>query len=114
MTSDNGCSPKANFAELASHGHNPSGAFRGTKADIFDSGHHIPLLMRWSSQVPANSVYREMVCLNDWFATVAAILEKPLPVNAAEDSVSLQPALTAKTTAPLHQTQISGEVEFFQ
>ncbi len=106
MTSDNGCSPKANFAELASYGHNPSGTFRGTKADIFDGGHHIPLLMRWPSHIPANSVYREMVCLNDWFATVAAILEKPLPANAGEDSVSLLPALTSKTTAPLRKTLV--------
>ncbi|NBV87380.1 MAG: hypothetical protein EBS01_14215 [Verrucomicrobia bacterium] len=62
--------------------------------------------MRWPSRIPAGSVYKEMVCLNDWFATVAAILEKPLPVNAAEDSVSLLPALLAKTAAPLRKTLV--------
>ncbi|MEZ4848995.1 MAG: sulfatase-like hydrolase/transferase [Bacteroidia bacterium] len=35
FTSDNGCSPMADFEELASFGHDPSYVFRGHKADIF-------------------------------------------------------------------------------
>ncbi len=50
FTSDNGCSPQANFAELAEKGHNPSYVFRGTKADIFDGGHHIPFIARWPGE----------------------------------------------------------------
>ena len=38
FTSDNGCSPMANFDELKSKGHNPSYIYRGTKADLFDGG----------------------------------------------------------------------------
>ena len=106
MTSDNGCSPQADFAELAAHGHNPNFTFRGAKADVFDGGHHIPFLVRWPGHVPAGSAYNEMVCLNDWFATVAAILEQPLPKHAAEDSISLLPALTAQTVAPLRKTLV--------
>ena len=34
FTSDNGCSPQANFDLLREHGHNPSGIYRGHKADI--------------------------------------------------------------------------------
>ena len=93
MTSDNGCSNQANLPELAKAGHNPNHVFRGHKADIFDGGHHIPFLARWPGHVAPNSTYKELACLNDWFATVADILEKPLPANAAEDSVSLLPAL---------------------
>ena len=36
FTSDNGCSPQANFNELRSQGHDPSGVFRGTKAELSD------------------------------------------------------------------------------
>jgi arylsulfatase A-like enzyme len=93
MTSDNGCSNQANLPELAKAGHNPNHVFRGHKADIFDGGHHIPFLARWPGHVAPNSTYKELACLNDWFATVADILKKPLPANAAEDSVSLLPAL---------------------
>ena len=34
FTSDNGCSPQANFEILEEHGHDPSGIYRGHKADI--------------------------------------------------------------------------------
>ncbi|RFC45057.1 MAG: Arylsulfatase A [Verrucomicrobia bacterium] len=106
MTSDNGCAPQADFAELAAHGHNPSFTFRGTKADIFDGGHHIPFIARWPAKVQPGSIYTGMVCLNDLFATVAEILDKPLPKEAAEDSVSILPALLGKTVAPIRKTLI--------
>lgn len=93
MTSDNGCSNQANLPQLATFGHNPNHVFRGHKADIFDGGHHIPFIARWPGVVPPNSVYKELACLNDWFATVADIVGKPVPENAAEDSTSLLPAL---------------------
>jgi arylsulfatase A-like enzyme len=47
FTSDNGCSPEANYSELARYGHNPSYRFRGHKADIFEGGHRVPFLARW-------------------------------------------------------------------
>ena len=109
MTSDNGCSNQANLPELAKAGHNPNHVFRGHKADIFDGGHHIPFLARWPGHVAPNSTYKELACLNDWFATVADILEKPLPANAAEDSVSLLPALKGGT-APVRKRLIHHSV----
>ena len=45
FTSDNGCSPMADFEELAKVGHNPNYIFRGHKADIYEGGHRIPLLI---------------------------------------------------------------------
>ncbi len=38
FTSDNGCSPQAKYEELLPKGHNPSGPWRGHKADIFEGG----------------------------------------------------------------------------
>ncbi|MFN6052161.1 MAG: sulfatase-like hydrolase/transferase, partial [Planctomycetia bacterium] len=55
LTSDNGCSPQADFPTLLSKGHNPSFEFRGHKADIFDGGHRIPFIVRWPSKVKAGS-----------------------------------------------------------
>ena len=110
LTSDNGCSPQADFQELASYGHHPSATFRGNKADIFDGGHHIPLIIRWPSCTKPNSSYNEMVCLNDWFATVADIIGAQVPKNAAEDSISLLPALKGATTKPLRQTLVHHSI----
>jgi len=42
LTSDNGCSPQADFPELTGKGHNPSHRFRGHKADIYEGGHRVP------------------------------------------------------------------------
>jgi arylsulfatase A len=106
VSSDNGCSPAANFEQLAQHGHNPSAQFRGHKADIFDGGHRVPFLVRWPDQVPAGSKYEHPVCLVDFMATAAHISGASLPENAAEDSVSLLPVLTAKTREPIHEAVI--------
>ena len=93
VTSDNGCSPQAKFEELLEKGHNPSGPLRGHKADLFEGGHRVPFLVRWPGRCDAGAVSRQLVCLTDLFATLAAIVEKPLPETAGEDSISFLPAL---------------------
>ena len=65
FTSDNGCSPRAGFDELAATGNNPSYVFRGHKADIFEGGHRIPLFLRWPARTPAGTVCDDIVCLSD-------------------------------------------------
>ncbi|MGL4737121.1 MAG: sulfatase family protein [Cellulosilyticaceae bacterium] len=87
-TSDNGCSPSADYTELAVHGHNPSYIFRGTKADIFEGGHRVPLLIKWPEVIPAGHVCHTPVCLADFMATMAEIMGVKLPDDMGEDSVS--------------------------
>lgn len=93
FTSDNGCSPEADFPRLRSLEHDPSGGFRGSKADIFEGGHRVPFLVRWPGRIKAGSRGAQLVSLNDIFATCAAILGRELPANAAEDSISFLSAL---------------------
>jgi len=88
FTSDNGCSPMADFPELARCGHNPSYVFRGHKADIYEGGHRVPLVIRWPRRIAAGSISDETVCLVDLLATCADLLDSKLPDNAGEDSVS--------------------------
>ena len=88
FTTDNGCSPAADFDELAAVGHHPSYHFRGHKADIWEGGHRIPLLIQWPNGIKAGSTTDQTVCLTDLMATVAEIVGKALPDNAGEDSVS--------------------------
>ncbi len=102
FSSDNGCSPQpANYKELAKHGHHPSGPFRGAKADIWDGGHRMPLLVRWPGHIAAGSKYAEPVSLTDFMATAADLTGAKLADNAAPDSVSILPALLGKTDKPL-------------
>jgi arylsulfatase A len=92
FTSDNGCSPIVDFEQLAALGHHPSHVFRGAKADIYEGGHRIPLIVRWPKEIRARSVSTQTVCLSDLLRTCSEIIGTPLPENAGEDSVSNLPA----------------------
>jgi len=96
FTSDNGCSPEADIPYLTSHGHDPSSGRRGYKADIFDGGHRIPLIVRWPGHVAPGSESGDFVCLGDFMATCADMLGVKLPDNAAEDSITFLPQLLGK------------------
>lgn len=93
FTSDNGCSNQADLPALREKGHDPVRPFRGHKADIFEGGHRVPLIVRWPGTVGANSHARQTVCLVDLLATVADIAQIELPINAAPDSFSMLPIL---------------------
>lgn len=90
-TSDNGCSPMADFDELKAAGHNPSYVFRGHKADIYEGGHRIPYLISWPDGIKADTSSDEPVCLTDFTATIADILGYDTKDNEFEDSVSNLP-----------------------
>lgn len=96
VTSDNGCSPSADFPLHLSKGHNPSYNLRGHKADIYDGGHRVPFIVRWPAQVKGGQKTPQLTCLTDLMATTADILGQKLPENAAEDSFSFLPALTGQ------------------
>jgi arylsulfatase A len=91
FTADNGCSPMADFDELAAVGHRPSHVFRGHKADIYEGGHRIPLLVRWPAGIAAGGMSDTTVCLVDLLATMADIHNDRLPDDVGEDSVSNLP-----------------------
>lgn len=100
FTSDNGCSPQADFAELATFGHDPSYVFRGNKADIFEGGHRIPFIVKWPAGVAAGSTYQGTVCLTDLMATCAAIVQDSLASGEGEDSYNLLPVMQGTFTSP--------------
>jgi arylsulfatase A len=93
VTSDNGCSPFAGVRKLEAQGHFPSADRRGYKADIWDGGHHIPLMVRWPEKVRAGTTNSQLVSLTSLIATCAGLVGATLPADAGEDSVSLLPAL---------------------
>ncbi len=111
FASDNGCSPAANFPELAAKGHHPSYHFRGHKADIFDGGHRIPFLVRWPGRVRAGSTSNQLVCLTDLMATCAEMLGTRLPDSAGEDSVSLVPVLLGRSGGPRREAVVHHSVD---
>lgn len=91
FTSDNGCSPVANFKELKEHGHNPNYVFRGMKSDAFEGGHRIPCIVQWKGHIKESRKVDKTICLNDFMATFAQITQYSFADNEAEDSYSLLP-----------------------
>ncbi len=110
FTSDNGCSPAAGTAKLEKQGHSPSAEYRGYKADIWDGGHRVPFFVRWPGYVKPASRSNQLICHTDLMATCAQMLGVRLPENAAEDSVSILPALLGKDTAPLREAVVHHSI----
>ena len=111
FTADNGCSPAAKTKELEQNGHFASAQFRGYKADIWEGGHRIPYLVRWPNRIKAGSQSDQVICHVDFIATCAEILGVNLPENAAEDSVSILPALLGTDKAALHDAVVHHSID---
>ena len=73
--------------------HTANGPWRGTKADIWEGGHHVPFFARWPGKVKAGSQSAQVITHTDLFATVAAIAGARIPKGAAADSYSFLPLL---------------------
>ncbi|WP_149274902.1 sulfatase family protein [Pareuzebyella sediminis] len=99
FTSDNGCSPQADFEILAEKGHHPSYIYRGHKADIYEGGHRVPFIVKWPGKVVANSISEATICQTDLMATCAEIAKVGLDDDEAEDSFSILPLLNEDTAS---------------
>lgn len=105
FTCDNGSSLYAGGAELRKLGHEPSAGWRGHKAEIYEGGHRVPFIARWPGRIEAGRRSAETICLTDLTATIAALVGATLPADAAEDSVSILPALLGKP-GPLREAVV--------
>ena len=111
VTSDNGFAPPGDPQRVVRDaGHHPSGPFRGSKADIWEGGHRVPLIARWPSKIPAGSQSDRTICHTDLMATCAELLETKLPDNAGEDSVSFLPALLGHADVPNRPSIVNHSV----
>lgn len=110
FTADNGCSPMADFEELAQFDHHPSYVFRGHKADIYEGGHRIPFVIRWPEAIAAGSSSDQTFCLTDLTATMAEITGYQLPDHVAEDSVSNLPIWNGEATEPVREATVHHSI----
>jgi arylsulfatase A-like enzyme len=123
VTADNGCSPAAESGmksmlfrgakrEPAQPGmHYPSGIYRGHKSDLFEGGHRVPFIARWTGKIPAGSICDQAVCQVDLYATCADLLGRTLDDHEAPDSVSLRPAFEGNTDAPFREATVHHSID---
>jgi arylsulfatase A-like enzyme len=112
FTSDNGpeitgeVKPGA-YDRARQYGHFSMGLLRGAKRDLWEGGHRVPFLACWPGKIRAGTVSDETICLVDFLATVAALLEVKLPDNAGEDSYNLLPMLLGqKRDRPIREATV--------
>lgn len=94
FSSDNGAPWPAQ--EIQKWNHNPNEGRRGQKGDIYDGGHHVPLI------VEARSLFNPHQCewavsLVDIFATISELTNYQSKSNEGEDSKSFLPLLNGKS-----------------
>ena len=95
FTSDNGCAPYADITGMEKSGHFPSYIYRGAKADLFDGGHRIPVVMSWGNRF-SHQVVSDLFSLTDFYATFAEITGYKVKDSEAEDSFSIWKFLNGK------------------
>ena len=101
FASDNGCAPYAGIPALERAGHFPSYIFRGYKADVWDGGHRIPMIVSGRKFVRGGrrgSCVSDIVTLADLYATFTEAAGGSLSGRSgvAEDSWSILPLITGK------------------
>ncbi len=91
FTSDNASFASVEQYDVIQHGHQPNRPFRGQKTDAYEGGHHVAYFASWPGKITAGSRCDQTICTTDFLATAAAIIGKPLPQDAGEDSYNLLP-----------------------
>ncbi len=81
------------------YGHKSNADWRGHKAHIWEGGHRVPFIARWPAAIAAGTASDELICLTDFMATCASLVERDLPSDAAEDSCDILPALLGEEIA---------------
>ena len=100
FTSDNGSPARSGIGSFGGTGtvtelysHVPNAPWRGLKADAWEAGHRVPLVIRWDGRIEPKSVTDQTVCLTDLFATFSEVVGFEMREDSGEDSFSLVPLL---------------------
>ena len=109
VTSDNGA--RENPAVMGGSTHDPNAPLKGTKRQIWEGGHRVPLVVRWPGTVRPGSVSDETISHTDLLPTLAAYFDAPLPNDAAEDGYNILPVLLEEDyDSPLREATVHHSV----
>ena len=73
--------------------HYSMGDFRGLKRDVWEGGHHVPLIIKWPGKIKEGSVSDQVISQVDFMATLASITGIDLPAYSAPDSYNFEDVL---------------------
>lgn len=95
FTSDNGTPWAEEDIQISSHQSNyPK---RGQKGDIYEGGHHVPLIVQWPKIITEKFVYPQTVSLVDFMATFSELTGQAIGRGYGEDSFSFYKVLKSRS-----------------
>ena len=109
VTSDNGgrVDPKV----MGGSTHDPNAPLRGTKRQIWEGGHRVPMVVRWPGKIAPGSISDETIVHTDFLPTLAAYFNVDLPNDAAEDGYNILPVLFEEEyESPLREGSVHHSV----
>ena len=90
FTADNGASRISFPIEFEkTYQHKPSRELRGRKGSLHEGGHHVPFIAQWPKVVSPASKSNATICLNDLYATYAALVHAENNDHQGVDSFSI-------------------------
>jgi len=95
FTSDNGGAIKNTYDDGTNPLHSrqpPNGTLRGSKGSLYEGGHRVPFIARWTGRIPAGGSSTQLIGHVDALATFAALTGQKLPADAGPDSFNVLPA----------------------
>jgi len=104
FTSDNGA--HWGKEDVLQYAHESNCGRRGMKGDLWDGGHHVPLLAVWPRQTKQPVTYAHSVCLSDIIATLADLTGQTITDKYAEDSVSFYRVIKGDHRTPTRDSII--------
>ena len=100
FTSDNGANRLIQEANL---GHDALGGLRGSKGNIFEGGHRVPLIVKWGdgteggSMIQPGVVSNVLIGMQDMYATIANLVGIGVMEDQGRDSFNVLPVLLGQS-----------------
>ena len=93
FSSDNGAPSYIGFDDL-------NAPYRGWKANFFEGGIHVPMLVEWPARIAPGTVIDDPVAHVDLFATAAAAAGGEMPTDRVMDGLDMMAMIDSPDTVP--------------
>jgi arylsulfatase A-like enzyme len=90
--------------EIILQNHHSNYGRRGQKGDIWDGGHHVPLIIKWPARISKPKNYTHLVSLTDLFATFSDLTGQK--IKGGDDSFSFNHVLNGNFSKPTRNSMI--------
>jgi arylsulfatase A-like enzyme len=105
FSADNGPEAYA-WKRAEDFGHFSMGNFRGLKRDVWEGGHHVPLIIKWPGKIKEGAVSDQLISQIDLMATLTSLTGMKMPQGAAPDSYDMSKILLGNQAGAQVRQQI--------